>query len=365
MSDCTVRIELDDDDRGYKPGDKVVGAVHVECDEDRSCEQLCVRRQWRASGRARPQTGGDDEIVLFEGEWKADQSYEYPFIFHVPPGPYSYTGELIEVAWQLVARAQLEDRDGDGQRVEDTRGFVVEPAGDEDDFIIGESSADHDGGRQTGLSAAQAVVGGLGVGLLVMAGLWLFYPNVAALPGANIWTLLGGVGSWGLAGWLVHGLLERRGDDADNEMLTPCDSDYHVEPGDYVSFAVELQPNFKTSPKSVSAVLKGYEKVRLGDGDSQHSDVHRFFEEPIPIEPTEEGSLTNGQRSSFRVRFRVPEDAPFSFHCKDSSVVWSIEVHVDVGSWPNWSREFPLIVRPCADAASVRHERRAGRDRYG
>ncbi|MFP4599148.1 MAG: hypothetical protein ACLFVJ_12895 [Persicimonas sp.] len=361
MSDCLVRIDLDDDDRGFKPGDKIVGAVHVECDADRACEQLRVRRQWRASGRARPQTGGDDDIVLFEGKWNAGQSYEYPFIFHVPPGPYSYSGELIEVAWQLVAHAELDD----GEQIESVRGFVVEAAGDEDDFIIGESSADPDGGRQAGLSAAQAVLGGLSVGLMVVAGLLLLYPNVAARAGANMWTLLGGVGSWGLAGWLVHNLLQRRGSINDDEMLAPCDSEYHVEPGDYVSFAVELQPNFKTSPKSVSAVLKGYEKVRLGDEDSQHSDVHRFFEEPIPIEPTEEGSLTNGQRSSFRVRFRVPEDAPFSFHCSDSSVVWSIEVHVDVGSWPNWSREFPLIVRPCADAASVRHESRAGRDRYG
>jgi hypothetical protein len=341
LSERAVYIELEENRRRFEPGDKIAGVVRLEGGRDDRIERLVVARCWRTRGSAPTTHGGDDEIVLSDGERAGQAPREFPFIFSVPPGPYSYDGELLRVEWFLTARAEFADAGlASAEQI-----FVVEASRDEREFIIGDAT--FDGDTSKGPSLFEVTVAAIGVACLVLAGLWLLYPNVAALPGAGAWTFLAGLAALGLSGGLAHRLLRRGQTDDDVELLAPSPSDYQVEPGDRASFVVELQPNFKTSPRGVSAVLKGYEHVLIGDAPSAHADIHRFHESKVPIEPASERALEQGQRSSFRVRFRMPEDAPFSFHCSNAVVGWAIEVHVDVGSWPNWNRDFPLVVRPC------------------
>ena len=352
MSERTVWIEFDDDRRLFEPGDKIVGTVYVQVDRAQDSARVSLSRKWRTSGRPGSRSGGSDEILLFEGKWDSEGTYEYPFIFHVPPGPYTYHGHLVNVDWFLCAEVDFDS----AESVSSEEKFVVEAAGDEREFIVGDTSGASDD-RSDQLTGPQRVLWGLGSLLLTLVGLWLLYPNVAALPGASWATMLAAAGCLGLAGWSAKRLYTLTKDDDDPRVLAPTPDDYQVEPGDYVSFVVELQPNFKTSPKGIIALLKGYEHIMFDDGESTHADVHRFYEEAIPIEATDEGELQNGHRSSYRVSFRMPADAPYSFYCPNASVTWAIEVHVDVGSWPDWRKDFPIVVRPCVGDGRLRAAR--------
>ncbi|QDG54154.1 hypothetical protein FIV42_26450 [Persicimonas caeni] len=349
MSDPTLWIELDDDQRQFEPGDKIVGTVFVRVDQPHPQARVRLCREWRTSGRARPRSGGRDEILLFEGEWDSAGTYKYPFIFHVPPGPYTFHGRLLRVDWFLGAQVELDAT----KAASAEERFDVEAAGDEREFIVGDTSST-DGGAGSELSGAHRVLWILGTVLLAAVGLWLLYPNVAALPGASWATLAASIGSLVLAAWSAHALYRRGRDDGDTALTAPTDEDYQVEPGDHVSFVVELQPNFKTTPKGVTAFLKGFEHVIFDDGDNTHADIHRFYEESISIEPLDEGALQRGHKSSFRVSFRMPSDAPYSFSCPNAAVAWAVEVHVDIGTWPDWRRDFPLVVRPCVGDGQLR-----------
>lgn len=349
MSDPTLWIEFDDDQRRFEPGDKIVGTVFVRTDGARDDARISLSREWRTSGRAQPRSGGRDEILLFEGDWDADSTYEYPFIFHVPPGPYTFHGRLVQVDWFLCAVAEIDGAKADASEEE----FAVEASGKEREFIIGDTTSS-EGAGAGGLSGAQRILWVLGTILLTLVGLWLLYPNVAALPEASWATLLASIGSLGLAFWSAHALYRQGRTDDDSEMIEPSDEDYQVEPGDHVSFLVELQPNFKRAPKGITAFLKGFEHIVFHDGENTHADVHRFHEEAISIQPLDEGALERGQKSSFRVSLRMPPDAPYSFTCPNAAVGWAVEVHVDVGTWPDWRRNFPLVVRPCVGDGRLR-----------
>ncbi len=352
MSDCTVEIKFEDDKRVFEAGEKIAGSVHVCVDKACRDTQLKLARRWRTSGRPSPHTGGSDDILLFEGEWDAPGTYEYPFIFHIPPGPYTFHGRLLSVDWFLCAEAS----GADVESVRAEQPFAVEASGRERRFIIGDPSGADDAGGDD-LTGAQRVLWGVGSLLLLIVGLWLLYPSVAATDGASWATLLAGVGCVTLAGLSGRRLLATQRDANGIDDFAPTPADCEVEPGDFISFVVELQPNFKTSPRGVTALLKGYERALFSDGDTRQSEVHRFHEEPVDIEPVDEASLAHGQKSSFRVSFRVPAHAPYSFWCPTAAVIWAIEVHVDVGSWPDWRRDFPLVVRPCVGPVSARPSR--------
>jgi hypothetical protein len=385
MKTCEVWFELDSDEVGDTPidetvetptpaftaADKIVGAVHVQVDKPCRDARLLLTRHWIASGRAPSYRAGADEILLFEGEWHQDGAHRFPFIFHVPPGPYTYHGRLVDLDWFLEARVEV----GGVEVSRSRRKFIVEASGEETDFIPGEPASSGPGGSD-GQAQSQRLLWWVGSLLLLFAGVLLLYPNVAATPGANWASLLSGVFCIGLAGYSGRSLLRRdRREPGKRWGFAPTNDDYEVEPGDSISFVVELQPNFKTPPRRVTALLSGIEQAyRKTSGPSQdaaehdnpssqnddaaHIDLHRFYEKSVEIEPVEEGR-SRRSKNTYRVRCRVPSDAPYSFCCPTASVSWAIEVHVDVGSWPNWRRDFPLIVRPNVNAATNSSQNRA------
>lgn len=352
VSDCQVWIEFDDDGRVFRPGDKIVGTVHVRPQHDCQCHRLSVERHWRTGGRGNRCTGGDDDILLYDGPWDAGSSYAYPFIFHVPPGPYTYRGHLLEVDWYLVAVAIVDE----GESIETRERFTVEASGKEREFIIGEDASLGVDRDPNGIGLGQLAMGALTCLILIGVGVQFLYPGLVEGAESNVWQLLSGAAALGVAAWFIQRIIQRRRAGIDAERLEASAGDYQVEPGDHVSFEVELQPSFKTSARGVTAFLKGYEYVYFGEDAGGQSNVHRFHEEAIPIEQTDTGAFGQGQRSSFRVDFRMPSDAPYSFESPHNRVAWAIEVHVDVGSWPDWQRDFPLIVRPCVGDGAERRE---------
>ena len=107
MSKCHIWIEIDDPDRVYHPGDTVGARVHVDVDEDVTCDGLEVTRQWSTHGRGNAEAGDTRFKRLFSGEWKAGTTHSYRVEFVIPNGPYSYHGHYLNVDWYVRARADI------------------------------------------------------------------------------------------------------------------------------------------------------------------------------------------------------------------------------------------------------------------
>lgn len=383
MNTCSVRIELDrDPSRGasqspagdvvrpaYTPEDTITGTVHMEVEKPRSDVRVFLSRRWIKGGHGVDYSGGKDEILLFEGDWLEPKTHRFPFIFHVPPGPYSYHGHLVELDWVLDVRVVKNSDEIAHQR----RIFVVEASGNEREFNRGEMLPPKI--TESDLRTySRRVLLWVGAMILLLAGIALIYPTLAATRGANWGTLSAGLGCLILAGYLGRRSIRRAHAKSPPWWgFAPTRDDYEAEPGDSISFVVELKPNFKTSTHRVTALLRGVEqswrKRQSPDSasappappnsakprDAAASDAtqverHSFFEEPIEIEPIREPNSPKRAPNTYRVHFRLPSDAPYSFYCPGASISWAIEVHVDVGSWPDWRREFPLVVRPNVSA---------------
>lgn len=357
-----------------------MGTVVITVEEPRRSVHVLLTRKWISRAHSAESSGGEDDILLFEGDWLKPGTHRFPFIFHVPPGPYSYHGHLVEVDWVIEARVEDEVE----ALLREQRTFILEASGNEREFIRGELLPQVLGDADLH-AHSRRVLGWVGTMLLLLVGVALLYPSVAATRGANWVTLLAGLGCVILAGFLGRRSL-RRQDARSQPWWRPSSTlhDYEAEPGDTVSFVVELKPSFKTSTRRVTAQLRGVEQTwkkkssppnpgaksaisapSETPGDSIHShsngsnaaspdatqvERHHFFDEPVEIEPVDDQMSDQRTRkhatNTYRVRFRVPSDAPYSFYCPSASVTWAIEVHVDVGSWPDWRRDFPLIVRP-------------------
>lgn len=371
MNTCTVRIDLDHDAPGtdaaapvYTPEDKLVGTAIITVLEPQRDVRVVLTRTWISQAHHTQSSGGEDVILLFEGDWLEPNTHRFPFIFHIPPGPYSYHGHLLDVDWVLEARVE----NASEALLCEQRKFILEASGNEREFIRGDLMPEALRAADLKKHSRRALQW-VATMLLLLVGIALLYPNVAAISGAHWSTLLGGLAAIILAAYLARRTL-RRGDSAPSTgwSILPVRSDYEAEPGDSVSFVVELKPNFKTSTRRVTASLRGVEqiwknrKMPAEASDAPHASAspeaandapqverHHFFEEPVKIEPMDAQDPEKHSKNTYRVRFRVPSDAPYSFYCPSASVTWAIEVHVDVGSWPDWRRDFPIIVRPNID----------------
>jgi hypothetical protein len=106
-----MKLELAEGRTRYRPGETLEGAA--TWDLDQAPNLLEVRLYWRTRGRGTV----DLEIVRsvkFEG---ARAQERRPFKIALPPGPYSFSGTLVSVAWgvELVAEPK-----GDAADVEIT-----------------------------------------------------------------------------------------------------------------------------------------------------------------------------------------------------------------------------------------------------
>jgi len=110
----TLRIDLNDDRRWHLPGDNVSG--HFMWHLNAPAEAVELRLFWHTSGKGTE----DVEIVNELRIDAAGTSGERSFAFHLPFGPYSFSGSLITLAWALELMAFP---GGDIERVE----LVVAP----------------------------------------------------------------------------------------------------------------------------------------------------------------------------------------------------------------------------------------------
>ena len=99
----TMAVELDGGRSTFRPGERVEGQASWELAEPpRSLE---VRLFWTTSGRG----DEDQEIVAVEQVPSPAASGWMRFSFQLPPGPYSFSGQLVSLAWALELVAPHEE----------------------------------------------------------------------------------------------------------------------------------------------------------------------------------------------------------------------------------------------------------------
>jgi hypothetical protein len=98
----SLRVELDGGRSAFAPGERVEGRASWELPEPpRSLE---VRLFWVTSGRG----DEDQDVVAVEEVPAPGASGWVRFGFQLPPGPYSFSGQLVSLVWsiELVAPAE-------------------------------------------------------------------------------------------------------------------------------------------------------------------------------------------------------------------------------------------------------------------
>ncbi len=114
----TMTVELDGGRGAFSPGERVEGQASWELPEPP--QSLEVRLFWSTSGRG----DSDQEVVAVEPVPSPGASGWVRFSFELPPGPYSFSGQLVSLAWAVELVAPSEEMAG-------SAAFVVGPEGRE------------------------------------------------------------------------------------------------------------------------------------------------------------------------------------------------------------------------------------------
>src|SRR5688500_6445698 len=94
-----MSVAIDGSRTGFAPGERVEGLASWELEE--APEELEVRLFWHTSGRG----DEDQDMVAVEKVPSPAASGWVRFSFELPPGPYSFSGQLVSLGWavELVA----------------------------------------------------------------------------------------------------------------------------------------------------------------------------------------------------------------------------------------------------------------------
>ncbi len=133
MSNCELKIVLDQPGGNYACGEKITGAVRITAKKDCDCRKLTVGLRWSAGGQGDWDSAVKEERTLFAGKWQASEQASYPFELTVPPGPLTYHGSLFSVDWFVSANADI--RLGLDQKAEEK--LVLVPAESQAEVSLG------------------------------------------------------------------------------------------------------------------------------------------------------------------------------------------------------------------------------------
>lgn len=341
MSKCDLAIEFDRSDRTYRPGETVSGKVTVQVNAKCQCNGLKVARLWHTHGRGNRDEGGKVEEVVFSGEWWPGEVHSYPFSFEVPAHPVTYRGNLVNVDHYVAVRADIP--------------WALDPKAEEEFLLlaseesVAQASQQGSGAQQAAASfnAMGAACGLIFGGIFFCAGLIPLIIGlvglaqgelaaVMAIPFGGVFMLVGG----GIAFMGVRKVLAERKLGQVEVEVTPR----ALNPGDTVEIALRFAPRTRVTLNGITATLKGGEVAVSGSGTNRTTHRHGFHDEAQQILSamdvySEEGTTARGT-------FRIPDDAAPSFWASDNRVEWTIELHVDIARWPDWTSSERLTVLP-------------------
>jgi len=335
--DCSIRIEVDDQSATYTSDDTLTGRVVVDVSDDVTCDGLMLKMGWETHGLGNHDSATAYQETLFAGEWKAGETCEYAFEFQLPPGPFTYRGEYLNVDWKLEATADIPWALDPSETYE----FNLEP-GDIDDIVIGTGAVDDHLAEQAD-DGSTVSTPALGCGILLTT-MGLAVAGLFFLEGSTYGMLMGALftalGAWATYSSLSNYFAEKKLGDVDAEVST-----HRVSPGETLSGEIAMRPRERLSLNEVTATLHALEKVVSGHGTDRTTHTHSVHVGQFVVDDSAETTLETG-RTTFPFSFTIPEDAPYTFIASDNELIWRLEYHVDVPSWPDWEHKEPILVTP-------------------
>lgn len=88
----------------YEPGAVLPAVVRLEADREHPCRAVYAVAHWYARGGGPVEKGDGQPIRVDQGEIPAGTTVELPFHYPLPFYPWTYQGELVEIAWELEVR---------------------------------------------------------------------------------------------------------------------------------------------------------------------------------------------------------------------------------------------------------------------
>lgn len=116
-----------------------------------------------------------------------------------------------------------------------------------------------------------------------------------------------------------------------------------VTPGDPIQSKVTFTPDSKVTLNGIDVTLRGFEEAVHHHGTDSTTYENTISESTIELSDAD-GTYRKGTPLSFSTEIPIPEDAPPTFHADDNKIKWQCKVHIDIDTWPDWSKKYPVKV---------------------
>ena len=326
MSKCDLRIIFDRADRTYRGGEEVNGTVYIEVNQDVECKGILLEGFWRTHGRGNTATGPKATSVLYQGTLRAGESLSYPFRFTAPEGPPTYHGRYLNIDHYLNVRVDIP--------------WAIDPKLKEEYILLpgprryGNLPA-LPGGRSMAKQVFAGVCVPIGVAMIVF-GFVLFPWGLVLIPPGLAFIFFP----------LWKSLAERK----IGKVKLSCGSTT-VPPGGNLPLRLTFTPRHSSRLNRITAELVGKERCVSGSGTNRTTHTHKFHQQTVVL--ARECDVAAGRPLQVEGVVPIPETGAFSFHARDNSLIWELQVRVDIPLWPDWVEKRLVIVRPAVEPEVV------------
>lgn len=346
MSKCDLSIELARNPPHYRPGEKVQGKLHVSVNDACRCDELSMKLLWRTHGRGNQESGGEVAYPLGAFDWAPGEATVHDFSFAMPAGPVSYHGEIINVDWYLVGRADVP--------------WALDPKVEQDILLLPAPPESRPSDTYRGVPATAPAYHSLGPGArstgqppwMKLAALGVFFaffavffgpslfedgrPNLPLLAFLTVALFFAGRLVWSD---LRNAAARTRLGDIRLSVDSPA-----AARGQLVVLRASFVPQDKVRLNRVTATLVGEESAVSGSGTRKTT--HKHVLGTATKEVAAAVTAEKGQPTELTCTLEIPGDAAPTFRATDNRVQWRVIVSFDVESWPDLEEVLEIDVLP-------------------
>lgn len=335
MSKFEIHVEVDQTE--VRGGDTVTGIVKVRSEKDYNTKAITLSLGWYTHGFGNRDRGTAAEQTLHVGRIIADRPYEFPFSMRIPNGPLTFRGKLVNVDWQLTARADI--------------AWKIDPKAERDLYLIGPAAdGEYDSGPKSGGSALNRehqlrkgrwwwllfILPFLAIGLgALYSGLTEFDPFLLIFSVPFV-----GLPLFALLFLMRNRFAEKRIGEVKLELPE------QVRPGETFPIAIAFTPRASGHLNGIIVTLNGRERATAGSGTNRRSRTNDLHKDETEDPGATQQRLLPGKPLESKLELAIPADAAPSFYASDNVVQWRIKIRIDIPGWPDWVESRDVLVVP-------------------
>ena len=323
MAKCDLSIELDEPERVFLAGEMVDGCVRVSVDSGVNCTGLVVSSGWKTHGRGNVTSGNGEQTTVFSGEWAAGQLQEYRFSLPAGDWPPTYHGHFLSIDHYIDAQAKIP--------------WAFDPKASSPFMVRATEASVEPDHRKSSDTIVRQMIGGIFTVVILV----LFCFSFISMDWGGFLVVLVLVAVIAFAffrKFLPKYML------GNPEAFIQEDT---LASGDEVVGEFVTKTKKNVSINSVTAVLTCIERCVSGSGSHKTTHTHTVFEKSLELQS--KTIFKVGQEHRLPFVFSLPDDAPCSVKLHQNSLVWSVELRVDIPRWPDWVKRHDLLVGPSVD----------------